>query len=164
MGRVMAYPEDFLREHGPAILAVVVVLLTFLTAFQMLGISFAPPDEVIDKVVTIETMDQRTDDPTTVIYVDGSAGSCSRRGGIAPNNKKQWAGHACARYSSQPHEMEAYCTNLSDAGCALMDCCVWVNGERCAAGDQDGPLFHNVDIKTFRYKDKCTGNCPAKIE
>ena len=163
----MAYPEDFLQEHGPAILAVAIVLLTLLTAFQMLGISFAEPtDEEIDKIVTIETMDQRTvsDNPSTVIYVDGNAGSCGRRGGLTPNLKPQWAGHACARYSSQPHEMEAYCTNLSDSGCGRMDCCVWVNGDRCAAGDQDGPLFHNVDIKTFRYKDKCTGNCPAKIE
>tara|TARA_Y100000389_G_scaffold200032_1_gene239659 strand:- start:474 stop:959 length:486 start_codon:yes stop_codon:yes gene_type:complete len=161
----MAYPDDFLQAHGATVLTVAVVLLTLLTAFHMSGVSFAEPkDEVVDKVVTIETMAQKGSTPDTVIYVGGDAGSCGRRGGLTPNLKPQWAGHACARYSSQPHLMEAYCTKLSDSGCAAMDCCLWLNGERCAAGDQDGPTFHNVDIKYYRFKDKCTGNCPAKIE
>jgi hypothetical protein len=160
----MAYPENFLREHGSTIITIMVVLLAFLTGFQMLGISFAEPtDEVIDKVVTIETMDQRDDKKKTDPSEDTPKLATSRRG-LGVDVKPQWAGSACAVYSSQPHQLEAYCTNLSDSGCAAMDCCVWINGERCAAGDSAGPTFHNVDVKYFRFKKKCTGNCPAKIE
>lgn len=161
----MAYPENFLQAHGAAILTIVVVLLSSLTAFQMLGISFAEPtDEVIDRVVTIETMEQRADEKKTKADTEQQPKLSTSRRGLGVDVKPQWAGSACAVYSSQPHQLEAYCTNLSDSGCAAMDCCVWLNGERCAAGDAAGPTFHNVDVKYFRFKNTCTGNCPAKIE
>tara|TARA_B100001057_G_C22652557_1_gene872658 strand:+ start:305 stop:790 length:486 start_codon:yes stop_codon:yes gene_type:complete len=161
----MGYPESFLQTHGTVIVIIIVVLLTLLTMFQILGISFAEPSgEKIDKVVTIETMEQRKKKSANVVKVGTATDPSSAPRDALPSLKPQWAGSACATYSSQPHQLEAYCTNLSDSGCALMDCCVWLNGERCAAGDHAGPTFHNVDVKYYRFKNKCTGNCPAKIE
>jgi hypothetical protein len=137
----MAYPEDFFKKHGASVLSVVIVLLTMLTVFHMLGVTFAEPqDETIDKVVTIETL--------------GESDACDR---------------ACDRYSGSPHALEKCCNKLSDQGCGAIRCCVWLNGSRCVAGDVDGPTFHShqgrdIDVKYYRYKGKCVGNCPAKID
>ena len=140
----MAYADEFLRAHWPTVASVVVVLLTTITAFHILGLTFPAPgsDDYISKVVTIETFSK--DEPKKL-----------------PDKRGLEEG-ACNRYGSHPHQMEKYCSKLRDRGCATMKCdnglgCVWLEPQsKCVAGDREGPTFHThqgvpVNVKCWRW-------------
>ena len=118
---------SFLAAHGAAILTVVVILLTMITAFHIAGVSFKKPGhEVVEKVVTIETF---TNDDQV---------------------------HDCASLKGKPHEAEDWCGKLSHMACGMARCCGWLEpagGEPvCVAGDEEGPTFHSRDGKRTEVK------------
>ena len=149
----MAYAQEFLKTHGATIASVTIALLTTITVFHILGVTFPLPGEgeTITKVVTIETFS--TDKPARKLGI----------GGLEEG--------ACKKYSSDPHGMEKYCSGLSDDSCATMGCkgglgCVWLNQSKCVAGDREGPTFHThkgipVDVHCWRWRHKKFGSCPA---
>ena len=78
----------FLKEQGPNILTVVVVFITLLGLFAILGVNFDPVvDKHVEKVVTIE-----------------SFGPSSR------------AESACDKYHSDPMKIDSWCQTLSKKG------------------------------------------------
>tara|TARA_B100002051_G_scaffold274800_1_gene316819 strand:+ start:2713 stop:3180 length:468 start_codon:yes stop_codon:yes gene_type:complete len=155
----MSYVQDFFKKHGAAVASVVVVLLTTITVFHMLGVTFPQPgaDETINKIVTIETIEEFSTDRPAQKFSPG---------GLEEG--------ACKKYSSDPHGMEKYCSGLSDDSCATMGCrgglgCVWLNKGKCVAGDREGPTFHThkgipVDVHCWRWRRKNFGSCPADTE
>jgi hypothetical protein len=49
----MALQSDFLQTYWPSILTIVVIFLTLITAFKMIGVNFTPiEDKHIQKIVT----------------------------------------------------------------------------------------------------------------
>ena len=54
-------------------------------------------------------------------------------------------------------EIDKKCKTLSDKNCSLVNCCVFLNGEKCVGGSASGPTYlsvngENVDVKYYRHK------------
>lgn len=49
------------------------------------------------------------------------------------------------------------CGSLSEDSCNTSDCCVWLNGKKCVAGDINGPSI-NTDVEYYLYKYQCYGD------
>ena len=48
----------------------------------------------------------------------------------------------CDVYKNNPSELEKKCNTFNKSACGSSSCCVWLNGEKCVAGDGNGPTFH----------------------
>ncbi len=127
----------FLQQQGPNIVTVVVVLLTLLVLFAILGVNFDPVvDKHVEKVVTIES--------------------------FGPSLRAE---SACDRYHGDPKKVDGWCQSLSKKGCVAASCCVLLDGERCVGGSRSGPTFHtsngkDIDYDHYHHRDDCIGNCP----
>lgn len=73
----------------------------------------------------------------------------------------------CEINSSKPVELHNSCNKLTKDNCNATSCCIWLNNEKCVAGNKAGPIFLNdenkkpINIDTYYYKNKCYGkNCP----
>lgn len=56
------------------------------------------------------------------------------------------------------------CKKLTKKKCTSVDCCILLNGNKCIAGNQQGPSYDD-DIDTagndyYYFKNKCYGKCP----
>ncbi len=129
--------RSFLQQQGPNIITVVVVFITLLVLFAILGVNFDPVvDKHVEKVVTIES--------------------------FGPSIRAE---SACDKYHGDPKKVDGWCQSLSKKGCAATRCCVLLNGESCVGGSASGPIFHTsngekLDYDHYYYRGKCTGNCP----
>ena len=72
----------------------------------------------------------------------------------------------CSEQSNFPLVKESKCNALSNDTCASTECCVLLGGEKCVAGNEQGPLietnYSNFLIKNrdyYYYQGKCYGNC-----
>jgi len=134
----MSYIKDFFRQNGAYVIALIIIFLTCLTVFSILGVKFEPkPDQHIKKVVTLESFD-------SAIAADG----------------------ACKKYLEDPDKLDKWCQNLSTKNCSACSCCVLLNGIKCAGGDHHGPTFSkrggkNVDYEYYLHKGTCKGNCSS---
>jgi len=75
-------------------------------------------------------------------------------------------GGFCAATKSSVYEREQKCNEIDSNTCASTDCCVLLGGEKCVAGNRNGPsikanysdfLVTNRDY--YYYQGKCYGNC-----
>ena len=71
------------------------------------------------------------------------------------------------QYSDSCLDLNNKCENLTSANCKLTDCCVLVNGNKCVAGNSQGPTFltnqdgSKINMDYYYYQGKCIGNnCP----
>lgn len=72
----------------------------------------------------------------------------------------------CESTKSSVYEREQKCNQIDHDMCASTDCCVLLGGEKCVAGNQNGPSikanysdFLVVNRDYYYYKGKCYGNC-----
>lgn len=69
----------------------------------------------------------------------------------------------CKTYTNR-RDLSEKCAMLNVDSCNMTDCCIWLNGEKCAAGTKDGPIDINgvkVDSDYYSYKYSCYGGgCP----
>ena len=72
----------------------------------------------------------------------------------------------CEATKSSMYEREQKCNQIHHDMCASTDCCVLLGGEKCVAGNQNGPSikanysdFLIVNRDYYYYKGKCFGNC-----
>jgi len=72
----------------------------------------------------------------------------------------------CNEHLNYPNAKESKCNELSNETCASTECCVLLGGEKCVAGNEQGPLiqanYSNFLIKNrdyYYYRGKCYGNC-----
>lgn len=69
---------------------------------------------------------------------------------------------------SSSDSLKESCTKLTKKNCNATSCCVVLNGEKCVAGNQDGPTFktdsgQDITVDYYYYQNKCYGNnCPVK--
>ncbi len=73
---------------------------------------------------------------------------------------------ACELNANYPDKQEEYCRTLDTTTCSSTSCCVLLGGQKCVAGNENGPLFKaNYGDFLLRNKDKyyfngkCYGNC-----
>jgi hypothetical protein len=68
----------------------------------------------------------------------------------------------CHKNSNGNHDdLNNKCAALTEDSCNIADCCVWVNGSKCAAGDADGPTIVTgieSDTDYYFHKYQCYGN------
>jgi hypothetical protein len=72
----------------------------------------------------------------------------------------------CELSKDFPAKQEEYCRSVPTDQCASASCCVLLGGEKCVAGNEQGPLFKaNYSDFLLKNKDtyyangKCFGNC-----
>jgi hypothetical protein len=140
---------EFLTEQWPIILTVVIIFITLLTLFAILGINFNPhKNKIIQKEVIVESFNDNNND-----------------------DKKTLSDDFCTQFSSQSDVLNKQCNKLTEHNCNTTGCCVWLNGKQCVAGNERGPTFLtsktdkktavDVDVAYYYYKDKCFGKgCP----
>ena len=69
---------------------------------------------------------------------------------------------------SSSDSLKKSCAKLTTKNCNSTTCCVMLNGEKCVAGNQDGPTFKtesgkDITVDYYYYQNKCYGNsCPTK--
>lgn len=72
----------------------------------------------------------------------------------------------CSINGGNPSNLSNQCATLTSDNCNATDCCVWVNGSKCMAGDANGPSIPsgttgNVDADYYSYRYKCYGECDS---
>ncbi len=66
----------------------------------------------------------------------------------------------CPINQENPTQLQNQCSLLTADSCNATDCCIWINGTKCVAGDASGPMEMNLDVKYYSYKYQCHGGCP----
>lgn len=75
----------------------------------------------------------------------------------------------CKKYNKTKGELEKQCSNLTKSNCKEIGCCNWLNGTKCVAGNEHGPVYKVIDglrydIDTFYFKNKCYGKGCSNIQ
>jgi hypothetical protein len=128
--------KEFLKEQWPNILTIVIIFITLLSIFSILGINFNPiKNKVIQKIVTVESFVTNTDNLSNSF---------------------------CNEYSTDSNKLNKQCNLLTENNCNSTSCCIWLNGNKCVAGGERGPTFHtdngkDVDVEYYSWKNKCYG-------
>ncbi len=70
----------------------------------------------------------------------------------------------CEIYGGNPVNLTNKCSTLTSESCNATNCCIWVNGKKCIAGNEKGPTIPmgssaTVDADYYSYKYQCYGNC-----
>jgi len=71
-------------------------------------------------------------------------------------------GDAFCKMYPDKNILNTKCAILTADSCNSTDCCVWINGTRCVAGNIDGPAFLDgvaTDANYYSYKYNCYGQC-----
>jgi hypothetical protein len=78
-------------------------------------------------------------------------------------------GGFCSFNKSNPGQTELECNKLDKNTCAATSCCALLGGQKCVAGNENGPTmksnFSDIYIRNkdhYYYQGKCYGNCPDK--
>jgi hypothetical protein len=124
----------FLEKTWPSIITVVIIFLTLIIVFNMIGINFSPiQDKHIQKVVTIESFESKAD-TETISKV----------------------------YKNNPSVLHSTCKTNSKNSCAISSYCVLLNGKTCVGGNENGPTYltnegNKVDYNYYIHKMKYHG-------
>lgn len=111
----MAYLQDFWKDQWSNIMFFVVIMLTLIAVFSILGINFKDDtNKNLKKIVTIEAF-----------------------------GESDYSNGLCSTYSADPPTLEKKCNKLSEKNCTITSCCGWLNKTKCVAGNKTGPNFHS---------------------
>lgn len=117
----MAYLQDFWKGQWYNIMFFVVIMLSLISVFSILGINFKEDQhKELKKIVTIEAF-----------------------GG------NDFSNGLCSTYSNDPPTLEKKCNTLSEKNCKITSCCGWLNKTSCVAGNKIGPNYHSKDGKNI---------------
>ena len=154
------YVQKFFAEYGDEVVLVIMVFLTVLVMADAYGWDFNPPTHKhLDKVVVVEAMSgRRAHHHHKHHHHKHHHHSHSRRN--APRNKRSILEKGfCEHHRGRAHELEDACGELSHSNCMKTDCCVYLNGDKCVAGDKNGPTFRTkkgikLDIDHYEFRNK----------
>jgi hypothetical protein len=71
----------------------------------------------------------------------------------------------CKAHEGATSELEKSCNKLTKNNCNEVSCCVYLNGNKCVAGNARGPIYktettgEKINVDYYYYKNKCYGNC-----
>jgi hypothetical protein len=68
----------------------------------------------------------------------------------------------CHKFKKSGVTLNSKCSKLTFDNCNKTNCCIYEKGNKCMAGNEDGPLFNSDEYgKTkdtiYYYKEKCYG-------
>lgn len=146
---------DFNRNDILNIFIIVIIILALLIFIEISNIDLntEQSNKKIVQVVNIEALTSKKDSstpkkeaPNTTINLNPISDFCK----------------------SSSDSLKKSCGKLTKKNCNATTCCVMLNGEKCVAGNQDGPTFKtesgkDITIDYYYYQNKCYGNsCPTK--
>jgi len=135
--------DEDLIEYILKIFIVVIIIFGIILVMNVFNIKNKQPvTKQLKEVVTIEKMTTNTD-----LKYDNAASFCTSHDNLPSGST-----------------LEDSCNNLTNENCNSVSCCVLMNGEKCVAGDAQGPTFktetdgtkRNIDF--YYYQKKCYGN------
>ena len=125
----------FLQEYGKIIIYIVIILVLLMILIQTREWDMSGNDNAkLEQVITIEKLT-----------------NLDRENGFCKSN------------DSNAAVLEKKCNQLSKKNCNVVNCCVYLNDDKCVAGDSNGPTFitddkgKNIDIDTYYFRNKCYG-------
>jgi hypothetical protein len=84
-------------------------------------------------------------------------------------NTASMLGGFCAQYKNDTNALEEKCAALDLNACASTSCCALLGGQKCVAGNENGPKnlanYTDYSLKNrdfYYYQGKCYGNCQNK--
>ena len=84
-------------------------------------------------------------------------------------NTASMLGGFCAQYKNDTTAIEEKCAALDLNACASTSCCALLGGQKCVAGNENGPKnlanYTDYSLKNrdfYYYQGKCYGNCQNK--
>jgi hypothetical protein len=84
---------------------------------------------------------------------------------IAENMSNRMEDGICVKTKNDLHAREQNCNKLTKGNCDVSDCCIFLNGKKCVAGNAHGPVYRSdddgnkLDIDKYYFKKKCYGKC-----
>ena len=140
---------DFSRSNILNIFIGVVIIFALIIFIDVINLDLNPDDsnKKVVQVVNIEALQNKQNDvPNTSINLNPVSDFCK----------------------SSSASLKESCGKLTKKNCNSTSCCIVLNGEKCVAGNQDGPTFkteagQDISIDYYYYQNKCYGNnCSAK--
>ena len=71
----------------------------------------------------------------------------------------------CSINNTNPTNLNDKCAMLTSENCNATNCCIWANGNKCVAGNANGPTYITgvtTDADYYSYKYQCYGDCKRK--
>jgi hypothetical protein len=125
----------FLQQKGKIIIYIALLIMLLLMLIQIKEWDMSGNDNAkLEQVITIEKLT-----------------NLDRENGFCKSN------------DSNAAVLEKKCNQLSKKNCNVVNCCVYLNDDKCVAGDSNGPTFitddkgKNIDIDTYYFRNKCYG-------
>ena len=139
----------FERRDVLNIFIIVIIILAVLIFIEIYNIDLNPNNynKKVVQVVNIEALQNKNNNNNKKEQPDTS---------IEFNPLSDF----CKNSSSSLKES---CGKLTNKNCNSTSCCIMLNGEKCVAGNQDGPTFKtesgkDITVDYYYYQNKCYGN------
>lgn len=130
------------------IITMTILILASIVFFSIIGLDFNDKKPIdskpIERIITMESF------KSSIIDYDeigaNRVPSCDKKLSLVEKNEQ------CKKMNN-----ETNCKNTS--------CCIWLNGQSCVGGSEDGPTYYNddtnaeINVDYYYYKNKCYGNC-----
>lgn len=121
----------------------VVVIFALIIFIDISNINLNPEktNKKVVQVVNIEALTPKQEEPETSINLNPISDFCN----------------------SSSASLKDSCGKLTKKNCNASSCCIMLNGEKCVAGNKDGPTFKtdsgkDVMVEYYYYQNKCYGN------
>jgi hypothetical protein len=145
---------DFSRSNVLNIFIGVIVIFALIIFIEVSNLNLNP-DQVNKKVVQVVNIEalknnikdktDKVEPPNTSINLNPVSDFCK----------------------SSSSSLKESCAKLTKKNCNSTSCCIMLNGEKCVAGNQDGPTFktnsgEDITVDYYYYQNKCYGDsCPT---
>lgn len=136
--------EELIKYIFKIFIVVIILfgIILVMNVFNIKNKNKQPPAKQLKEVVTIEKMTINTD-----LEYDNASSFCKSHDNLPSGSN-----------------LEESCKKLTNENCNSVSCCVLLNGEKCVAGDAEGPTFktktngskQNIDF--YYYQKKCYGS------
>jgi hypothetical protein len=110
--------------------------------------------DVYDTSAGPDTISMGIKPDTSLILTDG----CTRKSILRSDYEED----ICTKYQGDYQKIDEKCKALNNENCTLPVCCVLLNGNKCVAGNVNGPTFltdqgNQIDYYYYLYGKKCYG-------
>jgi hypothetical protein len=122
---------------------------TFSGLLNQEGVHIATPDAPAATIPNTVTVTKRPP------LIDVISDNCSTQSLLSSDYKHD----ICSTYEGDYQAIDLKCKSLSNTNCNLTNCCVLLNGNKCVAGNVNGPTFltdqgNEIDYEYYMYRGK----------
>jgi hypothetical protein len=113
---------------------------------------------VFFSIFNINVNQENTQKITDVITIENMRNAIIEPNFDLPNN-------FCSHFKNDINKLDNEIKDFTKENCMSTKCGVWLNGEKCVAGNENGPIYktdndgNKIPIENYFYMDKCYGKC-----